>query len=169
MRRVGFHVRRLLMVASASASVACGVAPREPSARGADTTRAAPPVNAVGLMAPLQTALKSELPDAALMTVVDIEFVGWMEARDDYLLLVQVDRGVETDPERPFESFCIVGVDEALASVRGIVDCFPSRRRGDYSVRFEAVTFDSIIVLGRGATYGDQEARFAFPLTGVRR
>jgi hypothetical protein len=98
------------------------------------------------------------------MTVVDIEFVGWIETRDDYLLLVQVDRGVETDSERPYESFCIVGVDEALATVRGIVDCFPSRRRGDYHARFEAVTLDSIIVLGRGATYGDGAARFAFPL-----
>jgi len=162
-------MRRLVLAVAAAATVACAAPPREPEARAADTTQSAPSADGIGLMAPLQRALKSEVPDASQMRVLDIEYVGWVGTRDDYLLLVQVDRGAETDAARPFESFCVVGVDEALAKVRGILACFPSRRRGDYRVRFEAVTPDSIVVLGAGATHGDEAARFAFPLAPGRQ
>jgi len=53
------------------------------------------------------------------------------------------------------EMFGVFVVDESLTRVQRVVDLFPTPRWFDYEVRFGRFTSDSVEVLGRGATYGD--------------
>jgi hypothetical protein len=61
------------------------------------------------------------------------------------------------------ELFGILVLDSTLTGVRKVLDVFPTERWYDYSVRIEALTGDSIIIAGRGDTYGDATMRKAYP------
>lgn len=61
------------------------------------------------------------------------------------------------------EIYAVIGLDSTLSRVTVRYGTFPRPRLGDYTVWFDApARDDSLVVLGRGATYGDQEIRLAF-------
>lgn len=60
------------------------------------------------------------------------------------------------------EMFGVFVVDESLTRVERVIDTFPTQRWFDYEVRFGKFTADSIEVVGKGATYGDQPMRRAY-------
>jgi hypothetical protein len=57
------------------------------------------------------------------------------------------------------EMFGVFVVNDSLTRVERVVDMYPTPRWFDYEVRFGRLTADSVEVLGRGATYGDDPQR----------
>jgi hypothetical protein len=57
------------------------------------------------------------------------------------------------------EMFGIFVVNESLIRVERVVATFPTRSWFDYEVRFGKFTADSIEVVGRGSTHGDDLTR----------
>lgn len=60
------------------------------------------------------------------------------------------------------ELFAIVRIDSSLARITGVLDLIPSPRWLDYTFEIDAITGDSLIVAGRGDTYGDGPQRRAY-------
>ena len=60
------------------------------------------------------------------------------------------------------EMFGVFVVNDSLTTVERVIDAFPTERWFDYEVRFGRLTADSVEVLGRGATYGDDPTRRAY-------
>ncbi len=60
------------------------------------------------------------------------------------------------------EMFGVFVVDETLTRVDRVVDVFRTPRWFDFEVRFGRVTSDSVEVLGRGATYGEETLRHVY-------
>jgi hypothetical protein len=61
------------------------------------------------------------------------------------------------------ELYSILLLDSTLTRVRHVLDIVPSPRWLDYRFRIEELTGDSIIITGRGDTYGDGPTRRAYP------
>ncbi len=57
------------------------------------------------------------------------------------------------------EMFGVFVVDETLTRVDRVVDTFRTPRWFDFELRFGRVTADSVEIVGRGATYGDEAIR----------
>jgi hypothetical protein len=53
------------------------------------------------------------------------------------------------------EMFGVFVVNDSLTRIERVVDTFPTRSWFDYEVRFGRFTADSVEVLGKSATYGD--------------
>ena len=60
------------------------------------------------------------------------------------------------------EMFGVFVVDETLTRVDRVVDMFRTPRWFDFELRFGRVTADSVEIVGRGATYGDESLRRAY-------
>jgi len=60
------------------------------------------------------------------------------------------------------ELFAVLVVNDSLTRVLQVIDTIPTPRWLDYDLRFERVTPDSIIVVGKGATYGDAPLRRSY-------
>ena len=60
------------------------------------------------------------------------------------------------------ELYGILLLDSTLTRVRYVLDIVPTPRWLDYRFRIEELTGDSIIITGRGATYGDGPRRTAY-------
>jgi hypothetical protein len=61
------------------------------------------------------------------------------------------------------ELFGVFFADPKLTTITQTVDIFPTERWYDYGLFIESLTMDSIIVVGRGLTYGDSQDRRAYP------
>lgn len=57
------------------------------------------------------------------------------------------------------ELYGVFVTDSTLTRVLRVLDIFTTQRWGDYSVRFEPVGFDSLVVVGSGIAHGDQPLR----------
>jgi hypothetical protein len=62
------------------------------------------------------------------------------------------------------ELFAVYIVNDSLSRVVATLGDFPTARWHDYQVWVDSVTPDSVIVRGRGDTYGDQRTRHSFAL-----
>jgi hypothetical protein len=77
-------------------------------------------------------------------------------------------------PDRRFsgsfddELYGVFVLDSTLTGVRHVLDVLPTPRWLDYRFRIEALTGDSIIVTGRGDTYGDGPTRRAYAWPSTR-
>jgi hypothetical protein len=107
-----------------------------------------------GLLAALRDTLRARNPRIAQVAVLDLRafdpdagryvFVGYGVRAD------HVYSGSFAD-----ELFGVFVADSALSGITRTLDVFPTPRWRDYSMRISALTFDSVLVTGSGATYGD--------------
>jgi hypothetical protein len=87
-----------------------------------------------------------------------------------YLVLA---RGIRQDEkfEGSFEEelFGLFVVDQSFTKVLGTVDIFPPARWNDYSVEFKRPMLESIVLVCKGATYGDVNSVKTDPLEVIYR
>ena len=83
-----------------------------------------------------------------------------MEPGDEYLILAT---GRVTSPRDSVrladELYGVFAADSSLTHMTREIDIFPTKRWGDYSVRFEWTSDGRLDVVGSGESYGDQGVR----------
>ena len=73
-----------------------------------------------------------------------------------------------TDPKRAGEIFAVFAVDEQLRRPTRLLGYFITPRLRDYDAWLLQARGDSVVVCGRGDSYGDQARRWAFPFDPER-
>jgi hypothetical protein len=102
------------------------------------------------------------------ITDVDLHDLARLPAPDSSsYVVVALGHGIHrgwSETRQVGEIFGIFGIDSAFDRVTRVYGVFPTARLGDYRVIFADQTFlDSIVVLGKGATYGDNPTRRVYP------
>src|SRR5262245_6681205 len=87
-----------------------------------------------------------------------------------YLVL---SRGIRPDQkfEGSFEEelFGLFVVDQSFTKILAAVDIFPTERWNDYSVEIKRSSFESIVLVCKGATYGDVNRVRTYPREVIYR
>jgi hypothetical protein len=152
----GRTLLRMLMLTVLAASTSCS----SEQPKHSSTKNAPIPTEATGktstmdcLIPALRSAFQTKNPKLSQVGVLDLKawdfvgprlILGWAIVED------RVFRGDFND-----EMFGVFVVDESLSRVERVVDTFSTRSWFDYEVRFGRFTADSVEVLGRGSTHGD--------------
>ncbi len=122
--------------------------------------RSVPPAASPTLLEDLKVALRRRNP-----RIENVAFLH-IKAFDYGREYVAVGWGVRADLEfhGSFEDelFAVLLLDRSLTHIRRVVDILPTPRWRDFDLAVQALTGDSIIVTGRGATYGDAPIRRAY-------
>lgn len=67
------------------------------------------------------------------------------------------------------ELFGLFVVDQSFTKILATVDIFPTERWNDYSVEIKRPTFESIVLVCKGATYGDVNRIRTYPTDVIYR
>lgn len=62
------------------------------------------------------------------------------------------------------ELFGVFATNDSISRIVRVFDILPTPRWNDYTLRVERIRGDSVIVAGKGATYGDQVIRRSYAL-----
>jgi hypothetical protein len=112
----------------------------------------------------LQFAFKARNPLVTKARVLELRSLGM--GAGPYVLL-----GWGIRPDMRFEGrfedelFGVFIVDSDLGRIERTLDIIPTQRWADYVVSFEKVTRSEVVVVGAGASYGDQKLRRVYDLS----
>jgi hypothetical protein len=130
--------------------------------RALDTIQRAP---ARSLLSSLQSELQRVNPSITFVEVYDIEHISITDSTR--YILVALGHGIHRgwkDSSQVGEIFGVFGIDSALSHVTRVYDMFPTPRMSNYELFFaHSPVTDSIVLVGKGATYGDEPMRRTYP------
>ncbi len=145
--------------APASDSTAAASAP----APGVDTSTVVSGENP--LIGALRTEFQKKNPKLTRVGVLDLD--AWFFKGPRLVLAWGIVGDYTFRGDFNDEMFGVFVVDESLTHIERVVDIFPTRAWYDYHVRFGRLTGDSVEVLGRGDTYGDDPTLRAYKWAGT--
>ena len=154
-----FQVLRVLLVFSLAVLAACSEA-RGNQASGQRRSAPNRTVETTRLLDTLRAILRQRNPAIEHVAFPEIQ---WFDYGRSYVAIgwgIRADRNFKGSFQD--ELFGVLVLDSTLTGVHNVLDVFATRRWRDYSLRVEKLTGDSIIVTGRGDTYGDDPIRKAY-------
>lgn len=118
------------------------------------------------LRAALDSVFRTVKPELETVRLVSLRIGPWWGDSVAYALVATAigpHRGMDSLGQAG-EIFGVFLVDSAFTRLTRTLEVFRSPRQRDYDVWIARTTGDSIIVCGRGISYGDQTERRAYPL-----
>lgn len=87
-----------------------------------------------------------------------------------YLVLAHgIRQDVKFEGSFEEELFGVFVVDQSFTKILATVDIFPTERWNDYSVEIKKPIFESIVLVGKGSTYGDARRIRSYPTEVIYR
>lgn len=162
-----------MVIALVTASSGCRDAPvpRQSTTKSAavESTSRAPtsPARGNSIVGLMEARFREAKPSVRLVEIYDIVRVPYAgNTRYVLLALGHGDHLGWRDVSEVGEIFGVFGADSSLSHITKVLDIFPTPRMGDYELLFDRRRVaDSVVIRGKGASYGDGPMRRAYAVS----
>ena len=114
------------------------------------------------LLSQVQTEFKKK--NTRVEDVTLLQLVPFYGRSRRYLVLAHgIRQDVKFEGSFEEELFGLFVADQSFTKILATVDIFPTERWNDYSVEIKMPVFDSIVVVGKGGTYGVASSLRSYP------
>jgi hypothetical protein len=138
------------------------------SASGSDPVDDRPPESQTAgqgsIVDAIRSVFQSRNAKVELVTLLDLAPLVRPEEAGYVVLARGIRRERQYQGSLEDELFGVFIVDSSFRAVTTTLDILPTKRWNDYSLEFESVSSATVVVVGQGATYGDERLRRTYRL-----